>query len=170
MSKQLSDVERLLVAQAIYNKLGKVVSTKDPNSLRSTVSDGYREVWERSGGKTYSMRLAGEKVATYSISETQPTVKEVFDLKDWDSFETWAASEDGWQTILDYVISDPQRFCKFVTEQTGEVPDGVDVRVEHIAGGGYKSAAIKNIDTDRIIEIARDGMSLPTAIAGLLES
>ena len=40
---KFNDVERLAIAQAFYSEAGKLVSTKDPASLRSKVDKGYYE-------------------------------------------------------------------------------------------------------------------------------
>lgn len=168
VNEPFSDVERLLVAQAMFKKLSDVVSTKNRTSLRGMIDAEYKKEYEHSGGKQYSMRFRGEKVATYTVKESQPSTKTVYDLDDWDVFEAWARSDDGFEMLMSFAVEDPQKFMKYVLENTGEIPGGVVPRTVEDHGGEYAGSAISQLNADRVLELARGDAVLPSPISGLL--
>lgn len=174
----MNDVEQYLAAQSIYSKLGEIVSTKTPNNLRDQVAQGYRAEYERTGGKSFVMRVNGEPVATWSISETRPTKEQtetVFDLNDEIAFDDWFQSEDGQTAIAWYADAHMMDFIRWYVARTGEVPAGVGAREvvskQAVTRREYKGCSVrgldgKKFDPDKVL--AAFGLELPTAIAGLL--
>lgn len=57
--------------QAEYQRLADVVSTKDPNSLRSALDDIAKMRYERDGIKSYDVKVGGSKVGTYTVRATK---------------------------------------------------------------------------------------------------
>ena len=50
---ELTPIERLVIGQALFDKLGKMVSTKDPDSLRGQADRNYKALFDETGAKTY---------------------------------------------------------------------------------------------------------------------
>lgn len=171
---ELTPIERFLIMQAIYSKAAGLVSTKEPGNLRSEIDAGYRAEYERTGGKSFSLKMFGEKVGTYSISEnkgTPPTETTVFDLKDEDAFLAWLDSRDGQVACQWYADENAKAFVEWYVKKNGELPDGVEprkVRTNGTVGGTYKGASLRGFDADKVLEIASEQGLLPTRVAGLL--
>ena len=53
--------EQLVIAQALYNALGEIVSTKDADSLRGQADDFYKALYMECGAKSYDMKIGEEK-------------------------------------------------------------------------------------------------------------
>ena len=178
MQEQLSDVERLLIAQSLYSKLGSICSTKGSrggDGLRAQMDEQYKALFEQTGAKSFAMRFNGEPVATYSISTTSAKSGEetvVFDLVDNDAYDEWLGSLDSLDLILNFVDSKGTEFCEYMLRETGEVPPGVEMRVERTPdepGGKYRCGMIKDLKADRVLE-SMDAERLPVArVVGLLE-
>lgn len=122
----MNDSERLAIAQAIYNHLGKLVSTKDPDSLRAQADREYKALFEQTGAKSFDVRVNGSKVGTYSVkvSKAKPAEehKELVVIN---------------QTALcDFIVDQPAKyleqfardycgeFANWYLEQFGELCDG----------------------------------------------
>ena len=170
----ITPIERFLLVQAIFSKAAEAVSTKGTDNLRSEVDDGFRAEYERTGGKSFSLRFGGEKVGTYSISEskgTPPTERTVLDLKDDDAFAAWLETNDGQLACKWYADENAQAFADWYVGRTGELPDGVEprtVRTNGTIGGAYKGASLRGFDADRVLSIATGMGLLPTRVAGLI--
>lgn len=162
---EMTDMERLAVVQGLYKALGEKVSTKDPDSLRSAVDGQVMGFYETTGARSYDVNVRGQKVGTMSVTMSRETTKTTYDLADWTAFEKWASTEDGWNMLMDFAMLDPEKFCKFATEQTGEVPHGVDVRTVEVPSAP-KGTTLR-IDQNKVARAL--GNQLEPAIAGLLE-
>lgn len=164
-------IERLAIAQAVYNGFGCVVSTKDPDNLRGTVDTYFRELYESTGAKTMEVKVAGEKVGTYSVrvSKEKPgkTVKE-FTVTDERKAAMAASqlSENAWWM---YVYENLDDFLEWYASETGEVLDGCGI-VETIYPGtppAYAGGTLK-VDARKVAEVVAEH-GLDYGIAGLLE-
>ena len=60
----MNEVERLAVAQMLYNEAAKLVSTKDRDSLRASVDRRYKELYDSTGCKSYDVRIGDDVVGT----------------------------------------------------------------------------------------------------------
>ena len=172
-ANQLSDVERLLLAQAIYNKLGPVVGTKG-DGLRAQMDAHYKELWETQDSTSFGLRFGGEKVATYSISDTKPKrgkEEVVFDLVDNEAYGEWLCTDDAVVLALNFADAHGTEFAKYVLDNTGEIPPGVEARVVREPddpGGAYRCGMIKNLDADRVLELASSNALPVESVVGLL--
>ena len=171
MMDRLTDAERLAVAQAFYNACGKIVSTKDPDSLRSVVDNGYKELYDATGSRSFDVKLLGEKVGTYSLrfsKETQPETVMEFRVYDEEALADAVESADP-QTIMGFIRSNLGRFAEYCFNDTGEILDGcsyepvqIDGKPSEYIGGVFK------VDTDRVADVLRG--ELPPTFAALLEA
>ena len=174
--EQLSDVERLLLAQAIYNKLGPIVGTSKGggNGLRSQMDEHYRKLWEEQDSTSFGLRFGGEKVATYSISETKPKrgkEEVVFDLVDNEAYGEWLCTEDAVLMALNFADAHGTEFARYVLENTGEIPPGVEARTVQEPddpGGAYRCGMIKGLDADRVLELASTAALPVKGVIGLI--
>ena len=163
-------IERLAIAQAVYNGFGGVVSTKDPDNLRGTVDTYFRELYETTGAKTMEVKVSGEKVGTYSVrvSKEEPgkTVRE-FTVTDKQKAAMAASqlSEDAWWM---YVYENLDDFLDWYASETGEVLDGCGI-VETIYPGtppAYAGGTLK-VDARKVAEVVAAN-NLDYGVAGLL--
>ena len=166
----MNDSERLAIAQAIYNHLGKLVSTKDPDSLRAQADREYKALFEQTGAKSFDVRVNGSKVGTYSIkvSKAKPAEehKELVVI-DKDKLRQFMASNvsdvDFWQFARDYC----EEFASWYLEQSGELCDGcmVDTVTIEAKEPAYMGGTLKVNAED----VANAINGLDIGIYGLLE-
>lgn len=160
---KITESDRFVAAQALYSKLAPLIKTKNPDNLRGHVDAGYRAEWERTGAKTFSLRFLGEKVGTYSISETKGTpdmVERRFEVADNTALDAWVRGEDSRMLWDAYMTSHRMEFARWYFEQTGELPDGCTMAecvVKGEPGGQYIGGKVSGkFDADRVLELARD--------------
>ena len=165
----MNDSERLAIAQAIYNHLGKLVSTKDPDSLRAQADREYKALYEQTGAKSFDVRVNGEKVGTYSIkvSKAEPAeeykklvVVNGIDLQDFIS--------DLPQGLLrDFTQDYKQEFATWYLVEYGELCDGciVDTVTIEATEPAYMGGTLKVNAED----VANAINGLDIGIYGLLE-
>ena len=65
----MNEVERLAVAQMLYNEAAKLVSTKDRDSLRASVDRRYKELYDSTGCKSYDVRIGDDAVLALHLGD-----------------------------------------------------------------------------------------------------
>lgn len=156
----LTDIERLYVAQALYKKLGGIVSTRG-RSLRAAQDAEFIAAYEKNGAgfKTRDALINGRKVGTYSVSVSN--AGEEIGLKETDhgALLEWARENGFTREEIDFRAVHDRFF------RTGEIPPGCEVESR------YVPAEIRGtrltIDPDKVAEVM--GAELPGAVAGLLD-
>lgn len=169
--ERLTDTERLAIAQALYNMAGKLVSTKDPDSLRSSVDEGFKELYEQTGSKSFDVKVNGMDVGTYSIQFTKPKESEtrmVFVVEDYEKLAKWFKTSVSHGEIEHYVACDLKEFAEWQFNHTGEMPDGCNIRETIIPAveKEYNGGRLK-IDPEKVASAIRN--VLPGGIFGILE-
>lgn len=162
---ELTDVEKLAVAQAFYNAVGELVNTKN-GALRMAANEFYERAYDTTGGKTYEVRLMGMKVGTYTITTSKPkpsTAKVVLDVIDEDALFDWADQMGyvSW-TIDREAVNDH-------FQESGEVPPGckpTEVVTPGDDGGRITRTTLK-VDNGAVIEAL--GRRIGTVATSLLE-
>lgn len=158
-------------AQAVYNAVGEIVSTKTPTSLRSLVDEAGRLRYSLSGQDRSAVRSPdnGTRFGTYSLSFTKeipeqhrPTQK----LVDRADFMRWTFGKDGEEYVRQYIEQHILDFAQFVFA-TGEVPDGCDV-VDEVIPAVPSSVKCGVLRIDRSKLARAFGAGLPNAIAALV--
>ena len=147
--RELDDVGKLAIAQALYSKVGEMVSTKTPGNLRDRVSRRYVELFEQTGAKSFEVRLFGGKVGTFSVTTAKPVepVKRIaLDVVDDEAFGRWAGENGFTRTAYDWDAI----YARF--GETGEVPEGCEPRVEITPGkpGGEVRSTSLRLDYDAV--------------------
>lgn len=161
---ELSDIEKLAIAQAFYKSIAEVVSTKDPGNLRGTVDAHFRDLYEQTGAKSFDLKLFGEKVGTYSLTLAKPTPESKrldFEVSDKAAFMEWVKRSGMFQIDWDAIRAN------FL--DTGEMPEGcniVEVITPGTPGGEVKNGSIR-VNVSDVIDALGD--YLPEASRLLLE-
>lgn len=130
MSEMRDKIARLAVLQAIYNKAGEEVSTKDPCSLRSEVDQYFKEQYELTGAKSSDININGVQVGTYSAKFSKPTEEKVSSelvIDDFADVALWVSQMSD-KEIRYLVETDLDHFAHLAFERYGEVPLGCHVQ------------------------------------------
>lgn len=169
MQRDFNDVERLAVAQTFFKLAGELVDTKNPDSLRSAVDRGYKELYERTGSKSFDVMLDGQQVGTYSLKFSKPKPEEtrqVFEVTDYEKLARWFDGLDA-GTIADFAADNLAQFAEWALNKTGELADGCELTpvVTPATDKQYIGGTLK-VDAESVMNAM--GELLPPGIAGLL--
>lgn len=163
---QLTDVERLAVAQAFQKAVGDLTATKDPDNLRGRVDAEMVGAFYSNpmAGKSFDLKLLGEKVGTYSMTVSKPKpqkVERILDVKDSKAFREWA--ERGGFMEVD-MAAVQEHF-----EESGEVPEGCDIAtlVTPADEGGAVTRTTLKVEPEAVARVL--GGQLPEVTTELLE-
>ena len=165
-----AEIERLAFAQALYSKLGEIVSTKDPDSLRAAVDEFYKDLYETTGAKSFEVSIDGQKVGTYSVRVSKPKpaeTKERLIVEDAGTFSVWIEHETNAEVLQMFAQSRLEEFANWLFETTGEIPYGcfVEQTVSLAQPARYSGGALK-VDPLSVLD-AMQG-KLGTAVKGIL--
>lgn len=161
----LNDLQRLAVAQALYKALGKVVSTKDPNSLRSMCDAGLKELYSCTGAKQLEIVVGGLKFGQLTAKTSDARVSETVYVNDRDSLVNCAEPQD----VLDFAKDYAKEFSEWLWQRhkaEGEIPSGCEVVVHEVPAQFVGTTLTGCKPEDLGIAL---GDSLPEAIHGVLE-
>lgn len=166
---EFTDNERLVIAQAIYGKLGELVSTKDPGNLRAKADEEYKRLYDESGAKSFQMRLNGQNVGTYSIrtSKAKPQ-EERLELVIQDKRELCEfISQQPVEALAQFAVCLFEQYAEWHWDNTGEVPNGCDIQtiITPAQEPSYLGGSLKV----KPEEVAQALKGLDIGIAGLLE-
>lgn len=130
----MTDIEKLAIAQWAYKKFAGLVSTKDPDSLRGQADETYRELYDQTGAKSYDIKIAGDKVGTYSLKVAKAKDEPRVIVEDGYMFARWV-----YENHLDHLFKVDQKALDKLFYDSGELPDGCTVvnvhTPEHVSGG-----------------------------------
>ena len=170
MDREFNDVERLAIAQAFYKMAAELVDTKNPDSLRSVVDRGYKELYERTGSKSFDVMVDGHQVGTYSIRFSKPKQEETHTSFEVTDYEKLARDFDEHVTdeqCRSFVALNMREFAEHVFYADGELMEGCELVpiITPAAERQYMGGTLK-VDPQAV----RDAMGelLPPGIAGLL--
>lgn len=159
-------LERLAVAQALYQELGKVVATRPRSgeSLRSQADDALREAWERDGVSQIRPRVNGTPVGTFSVQLTKPEERVVLEVDDGRAFREWLFGPDG-RDYLEWLVDGHVVELLDRIKAEGEVPDGCSTRGV-VVPARYRGTRLV-VDAEKVRRAL--GPSLPEVATALLE-
>ncbi len=130
----MTDIEKLAIAQWAYKKFAGLVSTKDPDSLRGQADEAYRGLYDQTGAKSYDIKIAGDKVGTYSLKVAKAKDEPRVIVEDGYMFARWV-----YENRLDHLLKVDQKALDKLFYDSGELPDGCTVvnvhTPEHVSGG-----------------------------------
>ena len=163
---ELNDVERLAVAQAFQKAVGELTETKREDNLRGRVDAEMKEAFYSNpmAGRSFDVKLLGEKVGTYSLTVSKPAEQRAeteLEVEDAAAFRKWA--EDA-----GFVMVDERAVFEHFAD-SGEVPGGcraIEVVTPADPGGEVASTTLK-VEPERVARVL--GAQLPEATMALLE-
>lgn len=166
----MTDIERLAVAQAVYKAVAKVVSTKDADSLRSKADADLLDMYDRMGVARVDLKVAGEKVGSYSVRVGKPTeakVERELSVGDLERVYQWATT-DAAEEYREWCVAHAGEFAEYAFREYGEVADGCEV-VERVTPGepGRVLGTTLKVDEQKVARAL--GAQLPSTVAGLLD-
>lgn len=150
----------IILAQALYSKLGKFVSTKGRDNLRSEDDRSLLELYEATGAKSFDRKINGVKVGTSSIKVApQKDILDI-DIKDQDAFEQWLLDTGLGKQTVTYDNDALLKYCN----DTGEEPAGASIICTTIPQ--HPTGTVLKIDADRVFEVMQE--KLPQNVVALL--
>ena len=152
----MNDSERLTIAQALYKKLAKLVSTKDPDSLRTACDRELMQMFEDNGIDRVRLRANGVMVGNMSIRETKGKPQISFVVDDDEVFRDWCEQNGYMRPDYDAIHAD--------MAATGVVPDGCTVET-YVPEPTFST--VLKIDEDAVL--AAYGDKLVEPVKALLE-
>jgi hypothetical protein len=168
---ELTDVQRLAVAQAVYKAVSGVVSTKDEDSLRSECDRVLVEQYEQTGAKSYDVPINGIKVGTYSVKVSKAKPKRKAPrawVDDWDEFIDWLTNDDGADWLRHLVEEHGDALALDILRETGEVAPGCVAQPDYCepAEPARVTGTTLRVDADAVAEAM--GPMLGERVMGLL--
>lgn len=156
------DYAALAAAQAMYKGLGKVVSTKDPDSLRGRADAELRQLWvdKRIFGKI-PLTIGGQIVGM--LTAKQAPAKHHRNVYVEDAWALLEAEKDGME---DFVYEHIDEFAEWVVEQGVANPAGVTVS-EWDEKGGWGGTVLTGCKPEEVIPLLRG--QLPSAVYMAIE-
>lgn len=170
--RELNEVERLAIAQALYKAAAELVDTRNPDSLRANVDRGYKELYERTGSKSFDVMVNGKQVGTYSIKFSKPKPEETrmdFEVIDYELLARYFIEYVSDEQCREFAEANLNLFANYAFNATGELMDGCDLVpiVSPAVEKQYMGGTLK-IDPEQVREAM--GEMLPRSIAGMLEA
>lgn len=166
----MTDIERLTVAQAVYNAVGDLVSTKRPGNLRDRATAQLVGMYQQMGVRSLDLRLNEEKVGTFSVVVSKATPERherAIDVTDAQKALRWAKDNpEEWDEFVSMALPE---FCRYVFEEYGEVPDGCEVtdRVTPAQPERASGTTRLKVDQQKVAQALQGQLS--AYVAGLLE-
>ena len=161
MTMSSEDYAALAAAQAMYKALGRVVSTKDPASLRSRMDAELRQLWaDRHVFGKVPLVIGGHVVGMLTAKQAKPTTRTEVTVSDVDALVASQAD-----MLEAFARENPREFAWWLVDQ-GVAPEGVDVVVTE-EPGGWGGTMITGCKPDEVIPLLRG--ELPPAIALAIE-
>lgn len=117
--KLLTKEELLFAEQGLYKAIAKDVDTKDPNNLRGQCDEGFIDLFNATGAKSFEARIDGEKVGTVSVVKSGGRHMHRLTISDSVKALAWAIQNDCVQIDFKSV---EEHF-----QSTGEVGDGFEL-------------------------------------------
>lgn len=172
----MTDLEKLAIAQALYKAVGAIVSTKDPNSLRSAQDMELMRLYETIGVDRVALKVYSgtdendepiyTEVGKLSLRRKKASHKAEVVVEDTAAMWAWLHNEADETLLADIVPAIAKALDRYV-ERTGDVPDGCSVR--HIdTPEGIAGTIITGCKPEDVA--AALGGELPAAVVGLLEA
>lgn len=165
----MKDTEMLAFAQAVYKSVSELVSTKNPDSLRSAVDGYYYKLFRETGAKSFNVTINGEDVGTYSLkfSKEQPQqTRTELEIYDFEELAKWFNDKTD-EEIRYYVALNLGDFARYCFNVEGEIPQGCRPKEiitasvpKHCIGGSLK------VDSRKVAQAMRG--QLGRSVAGLL--
>lgn len=159
-------LDALIVAQAMYKRLGKLVSTKPKGgetSLRSELDEHLRKIYEEHGADRIDLEFCGMGVGSVSLQFADATERHGLTVTDPEAFDEWLHGEDG----VSYVWAVAEKHKAEIlsaASANGECPDGCKPWTESLPRRVTKTRMV--VDEDKVLGAITG--ELPPAYAAML--
>ena len=162
----MTDSEKLAIAQALFKAVGAIVSTKDPDSLRSQQDRELMRLYETIGVDRMALKVGDTEVGKLSLRRKKASHKAEVIVNDEAAMWAWLYN-DADETLLSEIVPHIVKSLDHYVERTGDVPAGCTIRrIDTEAGiAGTTITGCKPEDVAAAL-----GTALPEAVAGLLEA
>lgn len=167
---ELSELEWLIIAQALYNAVGANIKTGNPDNLRGRVNAYFLNLYEQTGATGFEARLLGQKVGTYGFAKTKAeTERTELDIEITDYAALRECQDDSW---LDwqgqYVMANIGELARQYVAETGELLPGVTLVTRTIPAkpAGIRPNGTLRVKSEKVAEAL--GSQLGDAVRGLL--
>lgn len=145
---ELSNMEKLAIAQAFQAQVGKMTKTGVDYNLRGEVDAEMREMYEATGSKTFDVKLLGRKVGTYYLTISKPTesrTERKLEIADGQALYDWALQHD----LVEIDMKKVERHF----QETGEIPDGCEAYEVMVLGdnGGDITRSTLKVDGNEVV-------------------
>lgn len=148
----------LAQAQSEYNRLGKIVSTKDPESLRYACDEEMRFRYEEYGVKSVDVKIGDSTVGTYSVSKTKEKPEKVIEKLSIEPMDAlrWC-TEEAPEEYFAMLCEEAARIAEDYMLLTGEVLPSAKVVEETVPAepSKFKNTILK-------VDAAKVGKALGT--------
>lgn len=172
----LNKLQKLALAQGLYSKLGELVSTKTPDSLRAQLDERAEMLYRTDGIKSRDVVINGVKVATYSVRtakarEAVPaSFSQVLSMRESEDVFADAVMADV-DVLRGFVMRHARDLASLWLDDFGEIPPGFEL-VETMDDPGtpaqperYAGTVLK-VDTDKLAMAL--GPQLPGEVVHIL--
>lgn len=159
-------LERLAVAQALYNELGAITSTGNPYSLRGMCDEDLRADFEEDGTDRRRIIINGVDVGKLSVKVSKPGKPKVVQT-DVAKAATWlrAQLEERPDWLLGWIGARADDIAQACLDATGEIPDGYEVRRD--LGGEFAGTTLTGCTVEKVQQAT--GVLLQSEVLALLE-
>lgn len=156
------DYAALAAAQALWKALGAVVSTKDPDSLRSRMDAELRQLWmEKHIFGKIPLVIGGHVVGMLTAKQGAKRHRREITVDD-----PWALMEGEKDGFEDFIYEHIDQFAEWVLAQGVARPAGCTVS-EWDEQGGWGGTMITGCKPDEVIPLLRG--ELPPAVYMAIE-
>lgn len=131
MSKELTNLEKLAVLQAVYKQAASYVSTKDPNSLRSQTDRELKELYDKTGAHSFQINLNNKPVGSMALRFSKAIDDTVLQVIDKKAFEDWCLANGYAHTVEQVVLNREADELLAELAENGELPDGCEYEDIH---------------------------------------
>ena len=149
---------QLAALQALYKRLGEILSTKDPTSLRGQVDYRLKELYEQAGVDRLRIMYDDVELGKLVVKVSKPTKRTNLFVNDFE-----ALLDGSSELVNDYVREHHKDFACWVFETTGAVPDGCELSVEEVPGG-FAGTTLTGCKPEQVLPMLGIGR-----VAGYLE-
>ena len=163
---ELTNIEKLAIAQALLNSIGDMTKTKCETNLRGLVDAEIKERYlnDSMAAKSYDVKVQGQKVGTMSLTISKPkpaVIEHTLNVKDSEQLLEWAIDNGFVDVNMPAVIE--------YFRLNGDIPAGcyVEETIKPEVLGGEITKTTLKVDSEKVARAL--GAQLEPVIYRLLE-
>lgn len=164
---ELDKRQKLAVAAALEKQIKKALDTRSADSIRASVDDELREMFEETGVDRIRIRIGDYDVATMTLSFTKPVQGVEMRVDDVSALTEWLRTTDEGMDVLKLLLVTDVKFQQAVTKEAmgfGFLPDGC--RMVEVDEPAHVKGTVLRVQPDKVAKALAG--ELPQTVAGLL--